>query len=118
MKNLIAINGGVIDDEGDENGKETGKITADTDYLILGEQPNEKGDQKEMGVYGRMRADADRLHVRVLSLAELKQQMGYHTELTAKKYGAMTPTPRSGNGSKPAAEKPAPTEEKAPESGE
>ena len=91
VRNLISLNGGVIDCEGDENGKQQGRITVDTNYLILGEQPGEKGQSQQIAVYGRMRADAERLQVRVLSLAELKQQMGYRNELLAKKYGPIPP---------------------------
>ena len=95
-----------------------GRITVNTDYLILGEQPNEKGQPQQIAVYGRMRNDADRLGVRVLSLAELKQQMGYHTEMAVKKYGPVAPPPRAAG--KPAPEKrPAAEEkEKEPDSGE
>ena len=54
----------MIDCEGDENGKEQGRITINTNYLILGEQPSEKGEPKQIGVYSHMKGEADLLHVR------------------------------------------------------
>ena len=96
------MNGGVIDCDADK-GKRTGPgMTINTNFLITGEAPNEKTPGEDMNLRTNMFKDAERLGVRVISLSDLKQQMGYHNSVEVKHYGS-----RSGASDQKAAKAPA-----------
>jgi DNA-binding protein H-NS len=91
VKNLILLHRGVIDCDVDEKGKRTGEMTVNTNYLIRGETPTEKGQPEVMTAYTHLTTEADRLGVRTISLSDLKEQMGYRNQSPVKRFGAAGP---------------------------
>ncbi|OHB73804.1 MAG: hypothetical protein A2V70_10200, partial [Planctomycetes bacterium RBG_13_63_9] len=81
--NLIKMSGGVVDCWTDEKGEIQGKMTVDTRYLVNGADPSEvEGMNAErqaamIKANTEMVAEADRLRIKRIALAELLQQMGY-----------------------------------------
>ena len=96
--NLIAINGGVVDcyikDDGTiggPHGKES-KIDVNTNCLILGDAPTEKGDPRQLAAFSKLLRDADQLRLQRVQLADLLQRMGWRN---------MSPVVRFGRGANP-----------------
>ena len=92
VKNIILMHHGVIDCDVDSKGKRTGEMTVNTSYLVRGEAPTEKGQPEVMASYTHLTTEADRLGVRTISLADLKEQMGYRNQSPVKHFGPATPT--------------------------
>ena len=91
VKNLILLHHGVIDCDVDAKGKRIGAMTVNTNYLVRGEQPSEKGQTEVMAAYTKLTTDADRLGVRTISLSDLKEQMGYRNQSPVQRFGAAAP---------------------------
>jgi hypothetical protein len=87
VRNLITMNGGVVDAEMDEKGKRTGEMNIHTRYLVMGDEPGTKGQQEAISSYSNMVREADRLGIRKLSLSDLKQKMGYKKDATVQRFG-------------------------------
>lgn len=87
VKNLITMNGGVVDCAPTASGDEReGEMTVNTRYLVLGSEPRGEG---AMTVWSRMDADAKRLGIKKITLDDLIQQMGgYRAEASATQFGA------------------------------
>jgi hypothetical protein len=96
VQHLITMNGGVIDCDGDK-GNQTGKMTVNTNCLICGDPPGEKGSKEDMVVYSRMCGEAKRLNIPVISLDKLKEQMGFKNEAQVKHFGHVNPGGPGGN---------------------
>ena len=86
VKRLITLNRGVVDCDVNDKGTRTGKMTVNTDYLVCGDQPPEKGSPEAIHAYTDMVSEAARLNVPMISLAKLKEQMGYRNPPPAKRY--------------------------------
>ena len=104
IQRLITMNGGIVDCDGDK-GKRTGDMTVNTNYLICGEPPGEKGQKEDMTIYSRMCGDAKRLSIPIMPLDKLKELMGYKSEAQVKHFGHVNAggqggTP-AGNGAAP-----------------
>jgi len=93
VRNLITMNGGVVDCEIDESGKRIGQMSVNTRYIVLGKAPDAKGKPEVIAGYTRMIGDADRLGIKKISLAELLNKMGWKNQ---------SPVIRFGRGSNPA----------------
>jgi hypothetical protein len=100
VRNLITMNGGIVDCDGDQ-GKCNGEMTINT-ILVRGEPPNEKGHAEDTKVFTRMIGDAERLGVKSISLGDLKEQMGYQNDATVKHYGRAIAEPGGHAGKAPA----------------
>ncbi len=87
VKNLIKLHHGVIDCDVDDKGKINGTIAIHTNYLICGEPPGEKGRQDLVKAYTTLVEQADGLGVQKISLAELKDRMGYQNPTPVKSFG-------------------------------
>ena len=85
--NLIAASGGVIDAEVDEEGKRTGAISVQTDYLILGERPTEKTSQGLRDAYTLILDEAERFGIESMPVAKLLTYMGYRGEVRTVQLG-------------------------------
>ena len=107
VRNLIAMNGGIVDCYQDE-GKCVGEITTRTRYLVLGDEPSSRGEQNNLQAYGRMLRDAERLGIRTITLTALKQKMGYKSQGFVQHFGGQAPAPSD-------AKKPAPRSKTAKE---
>ena len=91
VHNLITMNSGVVDCEHDERGKITGEMTPHTRYLVVGGEPSAKGRPEAMQAFMKLVGDADRLHVRKMTLMELKQKMGYKKQAAVERFGRNVP---------------------------
>lgn len=76
IRDLISLNGGVIDAEAMPDGNRTGKITVDTKYLVLGAEP--QGDK--VAGYSELFDEAKTYGVRTMSPNEFVDYMGYKAE--------------------------------------
>jgi hypothetical protein len=80
VKNIITMNGGVVDAELLEDGVIAGKMSLETKYLVKGERPTDKSNQKMLDGYSRMIDEATSLGIEPLSLDVLLDRMGYHED--------------------------------------
>jgi hypothetical protein len=87
LRNLININGGVVDCEVDDKGKRTGNVTIQTRYLVLGEDPSEKSDPNAIAEYTKLREESQKLGVQTISLKELLDRMGYKPQSHVVNFG-------------------------------
>jgi hypothetical protein len=76
-RELIALNGGVVDAYLDEDGKVQGDITANTRYLISGDPPEKGGRSALQQGTQDMFKTASSLGVETITLPEFLSQMGY-----------------------------------------
>ncbi|MFO0792298.1 MAG: hypothetical protein U0805_22795 [Pirellulales bacterium] len=76
-RELIELNGGVVDAYLDDEGKMQGKITANTRYLISGEAPNNPTKVALQTGTNDMFKEAQSLGVETITLVEFLSQMGY-----------------------------------------
>jgi hypothetical protein len=74
VRNLITANGGQVDCMMDEKGNKLGEVTSATRYVVRGDDPK---DAKQAATMGKILRDAERFGARVITLADLRQQMGY-----------------------------------------
>jgi len=82
IRNLVRVNGGVIDAEATDEGELTGEgMTVHTRYLILGDKPTEKSDAKVLQAYGRIETDAQQKGVETVSYQTFLGWMGYKGEV-------------------------------------
>lgn len=95
VMNLIAINGGVVDcyvaDSGKDKNKQVGRITVNTNCLILGERPTE-GNADQIPAFSKVMDDAKLLRLQTVQLADMLQRMGWKN---------LTPVVRFGRGANP-----------------
>ncbi|MEM7516705.1 MAG: hypothetical protein AAF368_07255, partial [Planctomycetota bacterium] len=76
-KDLIALNGAVVDAVLEEDGSVTGELTAKTRYLVMGDFPNSS---KQAGLrkgWETMSNDAETFGVDKITLQQFLDQMGY-----------------------------------------
>lgn len=76
---LIERNGGVVDAFIDESGNRggSGKITPRTKFLVMGEKPTDKTDEKLLDAYNTMVRAATDNGVRIMPLKDLLDHMGF-----------------------------------------
>ncbi len=84
VKRLIGISHGVVDFEVDDQGRTQGKMSTATTYLILGDRPAQNAPPAAMKAYTDASNEAKQLGIRTISLADLKEQMGYRSPAEAK----------------------------------
>jgi hypothetical protein len=88
IRNLITMNGGVVDCEVDPNGGDVvGTMTTDTRYLVLGQAPEAPGTVNSVDAYTKMMKQADLLGVQKITLGELLQRMGWKNQTPTRHYG-------------------------------
>ena len=76
IKNLISLNGGLVDAQVDNRGARTGKISIETRYLVVGERPNATSETK-LREFSRFRKEAESYGVTEISLSRFLNDMGY-----------------------------------------
>ncbi|MCR5162540.1 MAG: hypothetical protein K6C40_00830 [Thermoguttaceae bacterium] len=74
---LIRQNGGVVDAWQKVDGKQEGKITSETSWLVLGRKPDEKSSQASLTTYTNMTRAADEYGTKVQQVKDLLRKMGY-----------------------------------------
>lgn len=78
LRNLILLNGGLVDAEIDEKtGKPLGQITAATRYLVQGDAPEGPGAADRIKAYSKLHADALTYGVQFVKVKDLLAQMGW-----------------------------------------
>ncbi len=81
VRNVIAVNGGIIDAEVGDDGKRTGEINLNTRYLILGERPSDKSASAEfLKTYSEILRQAEELGVQKMPLEQFLDNIGYQPE--------------------------------------
>ncbi len=76
-RDLIELNGGIVDAYLKEDGKVSGEITANTRYLVLGEVPDSAVKSAMQQGFHEMSKTAASLGVQTITLPEFIDQMGY-----------------------------------------
>jgi hypothetical protein len=87
VKNVIGVNGGVIDAEVDEKGGRTGTISIQTRYLVLGDRPSETSDATVTNAYTNLIGQADELGIEKISVQKLLEMMGHRPEARTQSLG-------------------------------
>ena len=88
LRDLISMNGGVVDCDVDSRGKVNGEISPQTRYLVLGDKPSEKGDTSGLAAYSKIREEAESLGIQKISLGDLLERMGYKAQSQVVNFGA------------------------------
>jgi hypothetical protein len=102
LRDLISMNGGVIDCEVDERGKLNGEISPQTRYLVLGDKPSERGDPTGLTAFSKIKGEAESLGIQKISLGDLLDRMGYKPQSHLVNFGTeanpkdFKPTPEGG----------------------
>jgi len=86
IRNIISMNGGVLDCQVDEKGKRSGELTLNTRYIILGDAP-EKGTREVLDAYTKIRSEAEKLGVEKITAKELLSRMGWKNQSKVVRYG-------------------------------
>jgi hypothetical protein len=76
-RDLIKLNGGIVDAYLKDDGKMEGEITANTRYLVLGDVPDSALKSAMVDGYHKMSKEAASLGVQTITLAQFVDQMGY-----------------------------------------
>jgi hypothetical protein len=79
-RELIELNGGVVDAYLSEEGKVEGNITANTRYLVLGDEPETAAEVKLQEGWHSMSQTATALGVESITVPEFLAQMGYRPQ--------------------------------------
>jgi len=88
VRDLITMNGGVVDCYLDETGHVVGKMTLNTRYFVAGERPDDKDTDRAIREgYSKMEVEQEQLGTRKISLQELLNQMGWKKPASVVHYG-------------------------------
>jgi hypothetical protein len=87
VKDLITMNGGVVDCYLDEKGKKVGDMTVNTRFLVLGDAPSEKGQSGMIGAFTKLLDEAERLGVQRIQLRDMLHRMGWKNPTPILHYG-------------------------------
>ena len=80
VKSIITTNGGVVDAELLPDGSIAGKLSVETRFLVRGEAPTDKTDERMLNGWNSMQEEATRKGLETMSLQELLDRMGYHDD--------------------------------------
>ncbi|MFV2066826.1 MAG: hypothetical protein ACC645_07565, partial [Pirellulales bacterium] len=84
LHSLIQVNGGIVDAEIGPDGVIKGKLTVNTRYLVLGDEPKISESEgitavkKAVAAYSEMSRQAENLGVEKISIDEFLDRMGWH----------------------------------------
>ncbi len=88
VKALVTSGGGIVAAWIDtKTGDLHGAITASIDYLVLGEEPTSSTPKAVVETRGNVLRRAQQLGIRVISLQELLNRMGYRNQTPVVRYG-------------------------------
>jgi hypothetical protein len=77
IKNIISLNGGVVDAEVTDDGKLEGEVTLRTTYLVLGDPPTEKAKPELVDAYSKISSQARDMGVKELAVQKLISDLNY-----------------------------------------
>lgn len=80
VRNVISMGGGVIDAEVHDDGMTEGELSANTRYLVRGDQPD-GSDAKVLTAYSNLIGQAETLGIQEINLLMLLDLMGYKAEV-------------------------------------
>lgn len=91
VMNLIKLNGGVVDcyiaDSGMEKNKMKGLIDVNTNCLIIGAAPDERGDPAQRDAFTKILRDADQARIQKVQLGDFLQRVGWKNISPVVRYG-------------------------------
>lgn len=91
VMNLIKLNGGVVDcyiaDSGRNKNSMRGSIDVNTNCLILGAAPDEKGNPAQRDAFTRILRDADQARIQKVQLGDFLQRVGWKNISPVVRYG-------------------------------
>jgi hypothetical protein len=87
VKDIITLNGGLVDCYIDAKGNRVGEMTIRTNFLVLGTAPTETGQAAMIDAYSKMSSDASRLGVQKIQLQELLRRVGWKNETPVVHFG-------------------------------
>jgi hypothetical protein len=87
VRDLIAMNGGVVDSYVDDKGNRVGEMNVNTRYLVLGDRPTEKTQPAMRDAVTKMVGETERLGVQKIQLNDLLQRMGWKNQTPIVHYG-------------------------------
>lgn len=85
IRDLVRMSGGSIDAEDSADGKQVGAITQNTRYVIQGTPPNDSNIAGK--AYTTMQRDANRLGVKLISVAKFFDQVGWTNQRQTLVFG-------------------------------
>jgi len=89
VRNLVTMNGGVVDLQLDDKGEQQGAISSETNYLVLGTPPDGRTAPKEaVDSFSRAVGAAKSNSVKTIKLDEFLQLMGWKQPATVRRFGA------------------------------
>ncbi len=80
VKNIITLNGGVIDAELRPDGTRLGNLNVNTRYLVLGEAPDETAGEAALKEFTNMQKEVTRYGTDIINIEKLLTQMGWKIE--------------------------------------
>jgi hypothetical protein len=87
-RELIEVNGGIVDAFLTDDGEIEGEITANTRYLVLGDAPESTSQAKLQKGWNDMSVDARKYGVETVTMSEFLSQMGYRPQDRMVELGA------------------------------
>lgn len=87
VRDLITLNGGIIDAEVDEKGGRTGSVSLQTRYIVVGDRPTEKSNATVTGAYTSLIGQAGDLGIETISVVKLLEMMGHTPERRTQQLG-------------------------------
>ena len=90
VKDVITLNGGIVQAEITDKGKQTGELTVGTRYLVIGKMPSEnRGDESLAAIteISKMQDEAAKLGIGIIPLDRLLDDMGYQNSARAVSLG-------------------------------
>ena len=87
VRDLIAMNGGVVDAWIDDKNEIQGAVSVNTRYLVMGKEPNERGAAAMHAAHTKLVGESQRYGIPTLPLPELLQRMGWQNQTPVVRYG-------------------------------
>ena len=77
IRDIITLNGGIIDAEVKDDATRVGDLSVETRYLVQGEQPDDKSTSTAVEAYSKMMKECQSLPIKTISVPELIDYLGY-----------------------------------------
>ncbi len=91
MIDIIRLNGGEVDcyiaDKGEKANQVVGEIDVNTNALILGKAPDERGEPAQLDAYTKILREAGQLRTPTVQLGDMLQRMGWRNVSHVVRYG-------------------------------
>jgi hypothetical protein len=85
IRDVISMNGGIVDAEVAEDGARSGEMSVNVKYLVLGDKP--EPDSKDLSGYSEMFQEAQTLGVKTINVKDFLNYVGYKDEHRAVQFG-------------------------------